>query len=463
MASSIPRFSPKRVTAVDPLRVRTLKDAPIEKSGPIVYWMGRDLRLHDNWALRHAQELAIAHKKTLLVLYVYLPPRDPVARRQQTFLLEGLQSMAKDAKERDIALSVVHGGEERDLVPRILTDIDASILVMDVPVLREARASRLAVASSSTIPVIEVDAHNIVPVWVASEKREYAAYTIRPRIHRNIHRFLTAFPEETVGVPAYQRTTQAWDDIRASIERIPEHPLYEKKFKGTTEGLAEVIDRFFAERFAHYAEERNDPVAERQSDLSPYLHFGFLAPQRLALDVMTRSERASRDDLMEELIVRRELADNMCFYDTKYDSTEGFPAWAKKTLEEHKNDGREHLYDFDAFRDGKTHDALWNAAQHQILKSGKIHGYMRMYWAKKILEWTRSPEEALSVAIRLNDGYSLDGTDPNGYAGIAWSIGGVHDRAWFPREIFGLIRYMSSGGAKGKFDVDAYVRRWSTV
>jgi deoxyribodipyrimidine photo-lyase len=168
---------------------------------------------------------------------------------------------------------------------------------------------------------------------------------------------------------------------------------------------------------------------------------------------------AAKEAFLEELITRRELADNFCYYQPHYDGVEGFPAWARNTLEEHRKDKRDPFYPFEAFEEGNTHDPLWNAAQRETVMHGTMPGYLRMYWAKKILEWSPSPEEAMVTAITLNDRYQLDGRDPNGYAGIAWSIGGVHDRPWFERPIFGKIRYMSQGGCRRKFDVDAYIRR----
>jgi deoxyribodipyrimidine photo-lyase len=163
---------------------------------------------------------------------------------------------------------------------------------------------------------------------------------------------------------------------------------------------------------------------------------------------------------LEELIVRRELSDNFCYYNQNYDNLQSFPAWARSTLEEHARDRREYLYTPEELERAHTHDDLWNAAQLEMVRRGKMHGYMRMYWAKKILEWSPSPAEALHAAIYLNDRYELDGRDPNGYVGAAWSIGGVHDRAWKERAIYGKVRYMSYNGAKRKFDVQAYIHTW---
>ena len=209
-----------------------------------------------------------------------------------------------------------------------------------------------------------------------------------------------------------------------------------------------------------YSTLRNDPNESGQSNLSPYLHFGQLSAQRVAIEVM-KSPASDEDKsaFLEELIVRRELSDNFCFYNPHYDATEGFPNWAKETHRIHSDDKREHTYALKEFEQGKTHDPLWNAAQMELVITGKMHGYMRMYWAKKILEWTSNPEEAMRFSIYLNDKYSLDGRDPNGYAGIAWSIGGVHDRAWGERSVFGKIRYMNYNGCKRKFDVAKYIGR----
>jgi len=224
---------------------------------------------------------------------------------------------------------------------------------------------------------------------------------------------------------------------------------------GEDEALA-ALDRFCRERLAGYDTARNDPTVAGQSDLSPYFHFGQLAPQRAALAV-SRHGGDGAEAYLEELIVRRELSDNFCHHNEDYDRYEGLPEWARRTLEDHLVDPREHLYDLDAFEAGQTHDPLWNAAQTELVVRGKMHGYLRMYWAKKILEWTRDPGEALDLAITLNDRYSLDGRDPNGYVGCAWSVGGVHDRPWTERPIFGKVRYMNYNGCKRKFRVDRYV------
>jgi deoxyribodipyrimidine photo-lyase len=207
---------------------------------------------------------------------------------------------------------------------------------------------------------------------------------------------------------------------------------------------------------------RNNPTLNALSHLSPYFHFGHISPQRVAIEITNSSlPKEDKETFLEEMIIRRELADNFCEYERNYDFFEGFHSWAQKTLNEHRFDERDYVYSPQQFEEAETHDPLWNAAQFQMSSTGKMHGYMRMYWAKKILEWSSSPEEALQIAIDLNDKYELDGRDPSGYTGIAWSIGGIHDRAWFERPVYGKIRYMNYNGCKSKFDVKKYINRFS--
>jgi deoxyribodipyrimidine photo-lyase len=223
----------------------------------------------------------------------------------------------------------------------------------------------------------------------------------------------------------------------------------------------ETLERFLGERLPGYGE-RNDPNTTVCSDLSPYLHFGMISAQRVLLRLREGGHRGEQaDSFTEELVVRRELADNYVMHTEPYDQLAGFPAWAQQTLEAHTRDPRPHLYDENTLETAATSDPLWNAAQLQMVRTGKMHSYMRMYWAKKILEWSTDPATALRNTIRLNDRYSLDGRDSNGYAGIAWSIGGVHDRGWTERPVFGKIRYMNDRGAARKFNVKQYIQTWA--
>ena len=248
-----------------------------------------------------------------------------------------------------------------------------------------------------------------------------------------------------------------WDQALAGLAADPGVPAVSWCQPGE-DAAQERLEAFRRHGLQHYASDRNDPAREGLSNLSPYLHFGQIAPQRVAWEIQrAEAPLEAKQAFLEELIVRRELSDNFCFYTPDYDKFSGFPGWAQETLDRHRHDHREYLYSLQEFDQARTHDALWNAAQLEMVHRGKMHGYLRMYWAKKILEWSTSPEEALEIAIYLNDRYELDGRDPNGYVGVAWSIGGVHDRAWGERPVFGKIRYMSLAGCQRKFKVEQYI------
>jgi deoxyribodipyrimidine photo-lyase len=296
---------------------------------------------------------------------------------------------------------------------------------------------------------------------MASPKQEYGAYTLRPKINRLLSDFLEDFPalkKHPFFWKEAERETD-WTTLNANLKADPGLAPAIKMPSGA-KAAREALKSFAGKGLAYYIVDRNDPVKDGQSNLSPYLHFGHIAAQRVALEIRKSAAPADcKAAFLEELIIRRELSDNYCFYNPGYDRVDGFPGWARATLDRHRGDPRDALYSLEQFELGETHDNLWNAAQLEMVRTGKMHGYLRMYWAKKILEWTESPEEALKTAIILNDRYELDGRDPNGYTGIAWSIGGVHDRAWGERNVFGKIRYMSYNGCKSKFNVEAYIRK----
>lgn len=410
---------------VDAQRVRILK-AGEPGSGPVIYWMSRDQRAHDNWALLYAFEQAKAMKRDCVVVFCRVAKFLGAQNRQFEFMDRGLEEVRQILSKKDISF-VELKGEPGDEIAAFANKKKAAVLVTDFDPLKIKKRWKKAAMKVVACEMVEVDAHNIVPCWAASDHQEFGAYTIRPKIHKLLPKFLTDMP---------------------------------KVFPGKTEGMKK-LEEFIEERLTGYAERRNDPVADAQSGLSPYLHFGQISAQRVAWEVKrSKAPMQDREAFLEELIVRRELSDNFCEYNPHYDSVEGFPDWAKKSHAMHRKDKREYLYTLKEFEHGKTHDDLWNAAQLQMVKSGKMHGYMRMYWAKKILEWTKSPEEAMEIAIELNDKYELDGRDPNGYAGVAWSIGGVHDRAWVSRPVFGQVRYMNRNGCERKFDVEAYIQAW---
>jgi deoxyribodipyrimidine photo-lyase len=450
-----------RQSEIQDKRIRLLGEGR-RGSGPVVYWMSRDQRAHDNWALLFAQELALRHRTGLAVAFCLVPQFLGAGLRHYMFLLQGLKQLLPEFVSLNIPFRLLEG-EPGKAIPGFIEACGAGALVTDFDPLQIKRTWKTQVAEKCRIPFFEVDAHNIVPVWEASPKKEFAAHTLRPKINRLLPEYLVPFPSlhkhpHPAGINS--KSLDPEEAMKTIRDRsVPEITWLQPGAKAGHE----VLRTFIRNRLARYPDDRNNPGKEGQSNLSPYLHYGQLSPQRAALEVASSGAPAeAREAFLEELIVRRELADNFCHYEPAYDRFEGFHQWARKTLDAHRRDRREYIYSREDLDRGRTHDPLWNACQRDLVQQGKLHGYLRMYWAKKILEWTPSPEEALRDAVYLNDRYSLDGRDPNGYTGIAWSIGGVHDRAWAEREVFGKIRYMSYQGCRRKFDVGGYIARVET-
>lgn len=428
--------------------------------GPVIYWMSRDQRAQDNWALLYAQEIASSANEALGVVFCLVPEFQGAGIRQYGFMLRGLQETEHDLRKKQIPLFLLEGTPDV-VLPDFVQERGISALVTDFDPLRIKNKWKKMVAKRISIPFVEVDAHNIIPCWHASPKQEFAAYTFRPKVRRMLDEFLEPFPPLKKQSILWKTKPPLidWEDARKSLKANKDVKEIDWLKPGSEAGT-KVLNHFIKNKFSDYDVGRNDPNRDAQSHLSPYLHFGQISAHKVALDVLKAVDQdQNRDAFLEELIVRRELADNYCYYNQNYDHFQGFPDWAKKTLDAHRKDKRTYLCTEEQFEQGKTHDPLWNAAQIQMAKTGKMHGYLRMYWAKKLLEWTETPELAQKIAIGLNDKYELDGRDPNGYTGIAWSIGGVHDRAWFNRPIFGKIRFMSAKGAQSKFDVKAYISK----
>ncbi len=423
-------------------------------NGPVIYWMERDQRLRDNWALLFAGQEALIRQKPLHVIYCHVDDELEAASGRQDFSLAGLSEMRQQAQNLNIGFEIFYGSADA-ILPPLLEANDCHLLVTDYSPLRRKQQLCANISKAVFIPFFEVDAHNIIPSWTLSDKKEYAAYTLRPKVQRLLPEYLSDFPQLTshplAPVPLAGPGQPPFANERQSRKKIGQF------IAGSSEAHRRML-RFTHDGLQRYERDRNDPNCDAQSDLSPYLHSGQLAPQRLALEVEAVDGcRAGKEAFLEELVVRRELADNFCLYEPCYDGFKGFPAWAQKTLNEHRRDKRRHLYTREELERAATHEALWNCCQQDLVHSHKLHGFLRMYWAKKILEWTASPEEALEYANFFNDKYSLDGCDPNGYTGTAWSIGGVHDRAWQEREVFGKIRYMNEKGCRRKFKVDSYI------
>jgi len=427
----------------------------------VVYWMQRAQRAVDNPALNVAIAAAnILHKP--VVVFLGLTPFYPNTNlRSYTFFVQGLRDIRDGLLHRNAGF-VLRRWPDHEL-DRFCEQAQPCLVVGDENPMREPEQWRKVAADRLRVPFWTVDADVIVPSTIL-KKEQYAARTIRPRINALLDEFLISPGNPKVRIPWQPPVKLESRSINEDLLTGPPMDTSVRPvlaFQGGTRAALESLTRFVRERLTGYTTERNHPDMDGTSQLSPYLHFGHIGPHTVALAVKNASApRPDREAFLEQLIVRRELAINFVKFNPKYDRLQGAEPWALRTLKEHKQDEREHLYSARQLEDAETHDPLWNAAQQQMVISGWMHGYLRMYWAKKILEWTRSPEEAFDIAIRLNDRFELDGRDPNGYAGIAWAMGGKHDRAWGPeRPVYGKIRYMSYASTSRKFDSKRYIER----
>ncbi|MCB9000282.1 MAG: deoxyribodipyrimidine photo-lyase, partial [Bacteroidales bacterium] len=396
-------------------RVQQLKKSNL-KNGPVIYWMSRDQRAHDNWALQFARELSASLNQSMAVVFCLSPGFQSATLRQYNFMLKGLQECAKDLEKMQIPFYLLRGEPASELA-KFSESMGVSEVVTDFDPLRIKKKWKDEFMQLAQAGLYEVDAHNIVPCRFVSQKCEFGAYTLRPKIKRNLETFLDEFPTGKIQKQTAPFSFQEinWDEAYKFVSADSAVNIVDWIKPGQAAAGA-MLSAFLEKKFDAYSQKRNDPTEDVTSNLSPYLHFGQISAQRITLEILVKhSHSESAEAFLEELIVRRELSDNYCFYNPYYDSFEGFPEWARKTLNEHRNDEREYTYSFAEFENAQTHDRLWNAAQQEVVRTGKMHGYMRMYWAKKILEWTKSPEEALDFSIRLNDRYQLDGRDPNGY------------------------------------------------
>ncbi|KAK0048843.1 deoxyribodipyrimidine photo-lyase [Biomphalaria pfeifferi] len=421
-----------------------------EDSNGVLYWMSRDQRTQDNWAFLYAQRLALKLKVPLYVCFCLRPQFLEATIRQFGFMMKGLAIVEKECRDLDISFYLLLG-EASHCIPPFLKSHNIGGVVTDFAPLRTPMkwVENLKKNLPKEIPFCQVDAHNIVPCWVASPKLEYGARTIRSKIHKQLDEFLTEFPPlvKHPHPPEKMPEETDWEKADSYLEVNRKVAEVSWAKPGAESGLR-MLESFCEKRLKYFSSDRNDPNKQALSNLSPWFHFGQISVQRCILTVKLYRSKSndSVNAFIEEAVVRRELADNFCFYNPHYDSVQGTNDWAKKSLELHRKDKRPYLYSRDQLEQSKTHDDLWNAAQTQLVNEGKMHGFLRMYWAKKILEWTKSPEDALADAIYLNDKYNLDGRDPNGYVGCMWSICGIHDQGWAERAVFGKIRYMNYQG-----------------
>jgi len=444
-------------------RTRLLSEGKSGK-GPAVYWMSREQRARDNWGLLAARQAASEPGRGLVVLFCFSPSFSSASSRHYSFLEGGLRETAGILEGYNIPLLFLYG-DPGEKIPEACRLLDAALLVTDFDPYPEKRPWKKNAAASSVCPVFETDGHNIIPAWIVSPKKEFSAATFRRKAAPLLDEWLLDFPrlEPLPAVPPVpEGLFLSLDRALKSVRRKAYGPSI-SWIKPGESAASEGLSFFIRNRLDSYGDRRNNPAENGTSDLSPWLHFGHLSPQRAALEVKKTGGTPSRAAFLEELCVRRELADNFCHYGEDAGTYEGLPDWARKTLDEHRADTRPARYPLSRLESCDTGDPLWNAAQAELVMRGKMHGWCRMYWAKKILEWSDSPEEAFSTALLLNDRYSLDGRDPNGIAGVSWAVGGLHDRGWPERPVFGKIRYMNYRGAERKFSVRQYIEKINRI
>ena len=439
----------------------TLLNAKNERRGRyVLYWMQASQRASCN----HALEFAIDRANELrqpLVAYFGLTIAYPEANlRHYRFMLEGLAGVRRDLAERRIRLVVRAEPPERGVVALAR---QASLVVVDREYTRVPRGWRFAAAARLACPLVQVETNVVVPVEEASPKEEYSAATIRPKIRRALDRYLVPLAERSPRVGSLDLDLPSLDlaDIDAVLAtlRIDRGVPPSAAHRGGAREAERRLRAFLRDGLDRYATARNDPNEACVSGLSPYLHFGQISPLAVAL-AARKAGGPGAEAFLEELVVRRELAMNFTYYNERYDSIDCLPRWARDTLRAHAHDPRAYRYAHEDFENARTHDPYWNAAQEEMRRTGKMHGYLRMYWGKKILEWSASPAEAYATALRLNNRWELDGRDPNGFAGVAWCFG-KHDRPWGGRPVFGTVRYMNAAGLRRKFDADAYARAFA--
>jgi Deoxyribodipyrimidine photolyase len=444
-------------------RVKALNDGKFNENGKfVIYWMSQSHRANFNHSLEFAIDLSNAYRKPLLVYFPITDRYKYSNARYYKFMLDGILEAKKSIEERGIKFVI----EKVDDIKQRVVEIsrDAFALITDKAYLKFYRRLNQYVADKLDIPVYEVESDVCVPVEIASDRLEPYAFGFRKKIYSIIDAFIVELKPREVKIKSVSLDFGIWElTLRDSLEILDilniDKSVSLSPFVGGYSQARKYLEEFIERKLHKYKDFRSHPELDYQSNLSPYLHFGQISPIEVVLEVLSNYGKDENvDSFFNELIVWRELARNFCYYNPNYNHYEGIPDWAKETLEEHKKDRREYIYTLEELENAKTHDEYWNSAQLELLKTGKMHNYMRMYWCKKIIEWTDDPKKAFDIACYLNDKYELDGRDPNGYAGISWCFG-THDRPWKERKIFGKVRYMSASGLEAKFDIKKYVEK----
>lgn len=462
-----------RDTDFDPMRKRVImlqEGVPRKAAKYVLYWMQIHRRAYQNQALNFALTQANALRLPLVVYEGLRPDYEQANDRMHQFIIEGALDNRRDFTKRGMRycfylMPDADTGNRRAVAQ--LAQEAALLVTDDFPTFIIPQHNR-AIVKQVDCPVYAVDANGVVPMRELDHE-EYAARTIRPRIHRLLPAYFWPIAEvapkiKSLALPLNLGEETALENadlqVLVAATNIDHSVAPSRHFHGGRKAALARLKTFLSERLQNYAAGRNLAGEHWTSELSPYLHFGHISAMEVAWEVLhAEAPPECIDAFLEEHIVRRELSYNFCHFNKKHASLEALPAWARQTLFAHEKDQRAYLYTSKQFEQAATHDELWNLTQRELLATGKIHGYMRMLWGKKIIEWSASPQEAMATMIRLHHRYALDGRNPNTYTGILWCFG-KHDRAWGPqRPIYGLVRYMASENTKRKINFRAY-REW---
>ncbi len=445
----------------EPERIAVLSDRPERRGDYVLYWMQNAQRAAFNPALEVAAAEANRLGLPVLVGFGLTTDYPEANARHYAFMLDGLAETRRMLRARGVGFAVRRGSPDEvalELAQR------AALVVCDRGYLRPQRRWRAKVAAKAGRRVVQVEGDVVVPVELVSTKPEIGARTLRPKLLRRRDDFLCRLPSEPVRVSA-ERLDVASDvdlaDTTALLARLGIDggvPPVGNLRGGYTEARRR-LDEFLGHGLGDYTGARAHPGDPAVSTLSPYLHFGQISPVEIALAVRDAPVAGeNRLSYLEELVVRRELAVNFVNTTPDYDSYDCLPQWARQTLADHRHDRREHVYGFEQLAGADTHDPYWNAAMREMLLTGYMHNYMRMYWGKKVLEWSPSPEEGYAALLRLNNTFFVDGRDASSYANVGW-VFGLHDRPWPERPIFGKVRSMTAAGLERKTDIAGYVRK----
>ncbi|SDM21703.1 deoxyribodipyrimidine photo-lyase [Catalinimonas alkaloidigena] len=442
-----------------PDRIKCLNDRPERENAYVLYWMQQSMRVDENHALHYAIERAQALDQPVIVGFGLMDDYPEANLRHYVFMLEGLHDVAESLKSLDIKF-VLQKGAPADIAVKL--GRDASLIVCDRGYLRHQRQWRDQVADQADCQVVQVESDLVVPIEVASQKREYAARTIRKKIMTQFEDYLDV-PELRKPPKSSLRLSVTGEDLSDPLAlarslKLEPVPPVDQLFTGGTTAAKAVFRRFLDKLFSNYSDHRNQPQTSDVSHMSKYLHFGMISPVWLVNEVRQKRSKENVDSFVEEVLVRRELAANFCYYTENYDHYSCLPDWAQKTLKKHKHDDREHVYTRDQLENAETHDPYWNAAMREMKHTGYMHNYMRMYWGKKIVSWTNTPEYAYETLLYLNNKYFLDGRDFNSFANVAWVFGN-HDRPWQESPVYGTTRRLSTQGLERKTKPTEYVKK----